>query len=162
LIGSFATWPISERDFALTQERTELSDGDWGPQGFQLCAGTLDYKKTLKLNESPRGPYYVRLYGERGTACVVRLYGQPVARLGWAPLEAGITHLVHKGDNYLEVEVVTSLRNTFSPLHNDRYKTEDDQFGVGPRAFEDPKHWTDAFWFEPYYLEAVDLLREEI
>jgi hypothetical protein len=47
------------------------------------------------------------------------------------------------------VEVVSSLRNTFGPLHHD---LGDRLPWTGPWEFVDESHWTDQYQFAPYGL----------
>ncbi len=60
---------------------------------------------------------------------------------------------VQKGENELTVDVISSLRNTFGPLHN---KLATPYFPlhylVGPFSFTDERNWTNTYIHVPYGL----------
>lgn len=59
--------------------------------------------------------------------------GADAGSILWRPWEIELTSLVKPGENSLEIEVVSSLQNTWGPLHE---KTGDDNLWCGPDAFE--------------------------
>jgi len=65
------------------------------------------------------------------------------------PWELDITKAVERGDNVLDVEVVSSLRNTFGPLH---HRGGDKLPGTGPGDFVTEKDWIDQYQFAAYGL----------
>lgn len=66
----------------------------------------------------------------------------------WQPIEADVTDMVQSGENELAIYVVSSLRNTFGPVHNN----VKDPYIVGPPMFVDEANWTDAYQLVPYGL----------
>jgi len=79
---------------------------------------------------------------------LVRVNNGKALPICWRPLEADVTELVHLGENELTVDVVSSLRNTFGPLHS---KLGDSHW-VGPHSFVDEANWVDAYQLVPYGL----------
>ncbi|MBO3839702.1 MAG: hypothetical protein QXN75_02930 [Thermoproteota archaeon] len=61
----------------------------------------------------------------------------------WSPSEADITKFVKKGENTLEIDVVSSFRNTFGPLHH--------RLGDS-LTFVDEENWVEEYQFAPYGL----------
>ncbi len=56
----------------------------------------------------------------------------------------------------LQIEVVSSLRNTFVPLH---HGLGDRLPWTGPGEFADPAHWTDQYQLVPYgLLNGVEIV----
>jgi hypothetical protein len=155
LVGDFGVKKVSDTQYALTDEPKTLKNGDWCTQGYPFYAGTIKYKAAFDLEAKPKKGerVLVRLPEAKGTLFQVRVNGKKPVPVVWHPLEADVTELARKGRNELTVDVISSLRNTFGPLHN---KLATPYFPlhylVGPFSFDDERNWTDAYIHVPYGL----------
>jgi hypothetical protein len=155
LVGNFGVKKLSETEYMLTDEPSSLKNGDWAKQGYPFYAGTMRYKASFYLEKKPgsNGRVLMRLPEAKGTLFLIRVNGKSPIPVCWSPLEADVTKLVRRNQNELTIDVVSSLRNTFGPLHNklaNPYFPE--HYLVGPFSFTDEHNWTDAYLFVPYGL----------
>lgn len=154
IIGEFAV-KKAEEGFVLTEEPRFIKSGSWIDQGYPFYAGTIRYKTRFSLPEA-EGQIIVRLPNAKGTLFLVYVNHKGPIPVCWSPLEADVTSLVEKGENELEIDVVSSLRNTFGPLH---HRLGDDLTFVGPETFVDEENWVDEYQFAPYGLmEGAEIL----
>ncbi len=155
LVGEFGVKKLSDTEYTLTDEPKTLKNGDWVKQGYPFYAGTMRYKATFNLEENPKDGerILIRLPEAKGTLFQVKVNRKGPVPIVWRPLEADVTDYVQKGKNELTVDVISSLRNTFGPLHN---KLATPYFPlhylVGPFSFTDEHNWTDAYIHVPYGL----------
>jgi len=129
----------------IIKERRTLRAGDWGKQGLPFYSGNVVYRKEIAAPPDPGARTFVRLSFD-GTLARVRVNGVACAPVLFAPWETEITKTLRSGTNALEVEIVSSLRNTMGPLHN---RLNRDLEWTGPAEFVDEAHWTDVYQFEP-------------
>lgn len=128
LIGDFAVATRDMRTFRLTSEPETLASGSWVYQGYPFYAGRGIYSQEVELTADRR--LWLELPHLPATAARVRVNGNDVGTLAWAPYRAEITDYVHTGTNTIEIEVVNSLRNLFGP----HYRFE-------PIPLVTPGHW---------------------
>lgn len=150
LVGDFGVKKISETEYVLTREPKMLKNGSWVEQGYPFYVGTMRYETSFNLDSEPQPGerVLIRLPEAKGTLFIVRVNGSDQIPICWRPLEADITKNVRKGRNELSIDVVSSLRNTFGPLHH----KAGDLHWVGPFSFIDEKNWTDVYQLVPYGL----------
>lgn len=149
LVGEFGVKKISDTEFVITNEPEELRNGSWTEQGYPFYCGTMRYECAIESGRLlPHERIILRLPKAKGTLFLISVNGQEFMPVCWSPLEIDITKYVHKGKNRLTVDVVSSLRNTFGPLHN---KNCDLEF-VSPSSFIDEQNWTEKYQFVPYGL----------
>jgi len=80
----------------------------------------------------------------------VRVDGKLAGSMPWAPYEVDLTDLL-TGDNVLDIEVISSRRNAFGPMHWPR----PGKAGVGPGSFvTSDDQWTYGYQLVPYGLLA--------
>jgi hypothetical protein len=158
VLGDFATKKTPPSGYALAAE-TPPRVGDWIPQGYHFYSGNMSYEFSIKYRKGDR--LVLRLKDVQATAARVVVNGRETATLGWRPWEADLTAALRPGGNTVEVVVISSLQNTFGPLHNDQYQTRGYNWWLGPGAFTDQVHWTEAYHHAPYGLGGVELLRWE-
>jgi len=155
LVGDFGVKKNSDTEYAITDEPQSSKSGDWCEQGYPFYAGTMRYKTTFNLEDKPKDGerVLIRLPEAKGTLFLVNVNRKGPTPIVWRPLEADVTDYVQKGKNELTVDVISSLRNTFGPLHN---KLATPYFPlhylVGPFSFTDEHNWTDAYIHVPYGL----------
>jgi hypothetical protein len=149
LVGDFGLRRAGVRDYVLSEEPPVLQDGSWTDQGYPFYSGNIVYEKAVGISKSEERVYSVRLEGPRGTLFRLFVNGREAGFLWRRPWELDVTDLVKDGENLIQVEVVSSLRNTFGPLHHD---LGDRLPWTGPWEFVDESHWTDQYQFAPYGL----------
>jgi len=148
IVGEFAV-KKADGEFVLTEEPDFIKSGSWVDQGYPFYAGTIRYKTRFRLPEEAEGQILVRFPNAKGTLFLVYVNHKGPVPVCWSPLEADVTSLVEKSENELEIDVVSSLRNTFGPLH---HRLGDDLTFVGPETFVDEENWVDDYQFAPYGL----------
>ncbi len=115
----------------ITEEPTQLKNGSWVEQGYPFYSGRMVYRTSFE--GEPGKTTFLRLANPSGILYKVRLNGRDAGSMLWQPFEIDLTPLVGKGVNELEIEVVSSLQNSWGPLHE---PTGDDNQWCGPNAFE--------------------------
>jgi len=162
LIGNFGVKKISETEYVITEEAKTLKNGDWAQQGYPFYSGTMRYKAKFNIGSlsEPREKVFVRLPNAKGTLFLLYVNGKGPLPVCWSPLEADVTEFIEQGENELTVDVVSSLRNTFGPLHH----SSGDLFWVRPSSFTDEANWVDAYQLVPYGLigGAEIVIRREV
>jgi len=161
LVGDFGVRRTGPTSFVLTDEPQQLSAGNWGEQGYPMYAGTMRYTTTFRIDKPENGKVVVHLNGAKGSLFLVSVNGGKPVPVCWQPWEADVTSYVKDGENTLTVDVVSTLRNTFGPLH---HRAGDNLGWVGPHEFVDERNWTDEYQLIPYGLlegvEVASLVRE--
>ena len=148
IVGDFAVEKRNNR-FVLTDEPEYLKSGSWVDQGYPFYAGTMRYKSKFNLDSDDWDQVLLRFPEARGTLFLIYVNRSEPIPVCWRPLEADITRFVKTGENTLEIDVVSSLRNTFGPLH---HRLGDSLTFVGPETFVDEENWVEEYRFAPYGL----------
>ncbi len=155
LAGDFAVGPESE-GFPIIREEETIPDGSWVDHGYPFYGGALMYKIGFDLGSLGSSRYELDLSGARGSNLLVTVNGSEIGSLPFAPWRGDITGALKDGENTIEIEVDSTLRNTLGPLHY----TVDNPDWTGPKEFMDEEHWTDSYKFVPYgFLEPPKLIK---
>ena len=139
---------VDRKTMQITRESATIRPGDWCDQGYPFYAGSLVYRRQVRLNPRAGEQYRLRI-GNHFAACVaVRINGKLARVLGWAPYEADVTRLLRAGNNVVELELCGSPRNLLGPNHLvERWPP-----WTGPGQFIDLDRWTDEYNLQPYGL----------
>jgi len=132
IVGDFGVEMIDLRAGKIVPEPKKLKAGSWTDQGYPFYSGRMIYKCDVNLADENQ-KLVLRLLRPSGTLFKVRVNSEEVGRILWRPYELNLSPFIKKGTNALEIEVVSSLQNTWGPLHNIE---GDDFMWVGPNAFE--------------------------
>ncbi|MEI6914270.1 MAG: hypothetical protein WCL39_03975, partial [Armatimonadota bacterium] len=116
-------------------------------QGYPFYSGRMLYSCGFEGTEGSQT--FLRLKNPSGTLFNIRLNGRDAGRILWRPYLVELTELVRNGYNDLEIEVVSSLQNTWGPLHE---KIGDDNNWCSPAAFELEKFLREEFSLYDYGL----------
>lgn len=147
VVGDFGVELVDPFRGKIVDEPQKLKIGSWTDQGYPFYSGRMVYKAQFETVNKPNA--FLRLLNPSGTLYKVRVNGTDAGRIMWKPFELDITNHVKSGSNDLEIEVVSSLQNTWGPLHN----AEGDDFRwVGPEAFENDSVLREEFSLFPYGL----------
>ena len=132
IVGDFGVKMVDPYRGKIVAEPRKLHTGSWTTQGYPFYSGKTVYKTEVDMDE-PR-PTLLRLIRPSGTMYKVRVNGQNAGQILWRPFILDLTPYVKQGRNLIEIQVVSSLQNSWGPLHE---KEGDDNKWVGPNAFED-------------------------
>ena len=148
LSGDFGVKKLYDNKYVITGEPGILTDGNWGSQGYPFYSGSMIYEQDVVLARGKKNKVTLELNNPKGTVFFVYVNGkkQPLITEPW---KADITSAVKDGKNNIKIEVVSSLRNTFGPLH---HRLGDDVGWVGPNCFVDDADQKLEYVFEPYGL----------
>jgi len=156
LVGDFGVRKISDDKYILTDEPEILKDGDWGEQGYPFYAGSMSYNGRLNLTSQNGKRVFLKLKNPKGCLFKISVNDEEPIPLWFQPWQVDITDLVRDGENTVSIEVVSTLRNTFGPLH---HKAGDSLPWVGPGQFVDEANWTDDYQLVPYgLLDGVEVI----
>lgn len=132
---------FQEGSFTLVEPRASVSVGDLTAQGFPFFAGRMRLGQTIRLTNVERfcGAVYSFLPPD---AVVSKLWvnGQQIKTFMWEPYEADICSYLQEGENEIEIELFSSLRNLLGPHHH----VGGELYFVGTSSFKDKPGWTDA------------------
>ena len=139
----------------------KLAVGDWTEQGLYHYAGSVKYIYDFRWNTSrklsPDSRIYLRMKDFYGTCATVRL-GMTDYEIPWkAAGMVDITEALQEGENHMEIEIYSSLRNLFGPFH---------VAGEKPTVINDKvfrtsgEHFTPEYKVEPYGIWKAPVLVE--
>lgn len=133
ILGSFGvTLNGTRRLIGRLPQRLRL--GDVVRQGLPFYSGTIVYQLPMRGRApSGEGRLVLCVPGLGGTCARVSVPGVAPATLPWHPYEADVTDMLATGAHTLELEVVTSRRNSFGPLHETPSRPD----GIGSRSGDD-------------------------
>ena len=103
--------------FSLTKRPFHINDGDIAPQGFPFFAGSITLKKTFTLSKDELENRIIEFSRLPSVVTKIRVNGKSVSSLYWAPYTLELSGLLHEGENDIEIELITSLRNMLGPHH---------------------------------------------
>jgi hypothetical protein len=121
LVGAFSV----DNRRRIVPENTQIRTGDWTLQGYPHYAGSLTYVYTFTGKPGRGERLVLELEDFVATAIIIRVNDREYPIPWKAVMPVDITEaLVAKGENRLEVEVVSSPRNLLGPFHLARGKPE--------------------------------------
>ena len=107
LVGDFSADADTIGRTLLTPPRARLRLGSWGLQGLDGYAGTITYRRTLRIDDAT-GEAWLDL-GEVHDVAEVTLNGKPLGRRCWPPYTFRLDPALVPGDNRFEVRVTNGL-----------------------------------------------------
>jgi len=127
----------------------KLCLGDWCEQGFPAYSGAISYQTEFEIGEFPdNGKIYLKVPEWKGSLLKIYVNGKLAGKIAWPPFELEITDFLSKGLNNIGIEIVSTRRNLFGPLHNTiKYPR-----WTGPWDFRREDTWTDEYVRLPYGL----------
>ncbi len=154
IVGDFGVEMESPYKGRIVRERGKIDTGSWVGQGYPFYSGRLVYKTGFK---SPGGErFFLRILKPSGILFNVRINGREAGKIMWSPHILEITRFVRKkGGNLIELELISSLQNSWGPLHE--RKGEDTLF-VGPDAFENESEIREEFSLFNYGIGGMEIL----
>jgi hypothetical protein len=159
-------------EFVICKE-SDTSAGDLWAEGYPFYAGRVTYTESATLDRPADGERVVLALPElHAVLAKVRVNGQPAGEILWPPYEVDITEQVAEGENEIEIELVSSLRNLLGPHHRSTGEpthTWGTAFDCPPDRGR-PEHpeeleakWTDDYFFVQFgaKLGTVTYFRQD-
>ncbi len=142
-----------KNNFVVSAAKNFVSLDNIAQDGYAFFAGSIRLAKTFCIN-TPIEDKRFSMSFSRPDAILTKLSlnGKKVKDFMWAPYAADITDYIMAGENLLELELVTSLRNMLGPHHHHAGEL----FAVGPYAYskEIGNAWTDDYHFVRFGIEG--------
>ena len=155
LLGKFTVKGPVEGPMVIDDYAEPAGVGDWTRSGFRFFAGAMNYRFRVDVPEA--GRWRIRLGKASGAVFRVRVDGKGRGRIWCAPWEADLGRLT-RGKHTVEIEVVSTLQNTFGPLHAKWYEEKGYCWWIGPESFS--KDQLERYHIHPYgLLESPTLLK---
>ncbi|MCM8820715.1 MAG: hypothetical protein NC932_02035 [Candidatus Omnitrophica bacterium] len=154
IVGDFGVELINPYQGKIIKEKKTLRGGSWVNQGYPFYSGSMVYKSTFHLT-AKRKKVFVRILKPSGTLFKIKVNGEDAGNILWSPYILEITRFVKKGGNSISVEVVSSLQNSWGPLHEN---DGDDNMWCGPEAFEDENFIREEFSLFNYGIEGIEII----
>lgn len=138
-------------DLELDKAPVEVSTGSIIPQGYPFFSGNMTLKNTVTLSADELENRNILFEKRCAVITKIKVNGKQAGTILWQPYEISLQGLLKEGENVIEVELVSSLRNLLGPHH-----LHEDSFGVGPGSFfhNSPiwsgglnKRWNDSYVF---------------
>jgi len=144
-------------EMVLTDEAAECGP-ELAMDGYPFFVGRISLSKTLDLEAPAAGQkVFLTLPTLDAALAKVRVNGQDAGAVMWAPYELDITAHVQQGQNEVEVEFITGLRNLMGPHHRmaDENSTWRQDFSA--RVYSGPDWYArrdepDVDWTNDYFI----------
>lgn len=101
-------------DFSLAQPTDTLNISKITTQGFPFFCGKLRLSKKFNLSDTQ---YCVKFTPYGISAVIITVNGKKLSPVIWEPYEVNLSEHLLKGDNEIEIEITTTMRNLFGPHH---------------------------------------------
>jgi len=164
IVGDFAVdgirsdeTPDTSLRYTSRQLIKEKNETGWNlsGNGYPFFTGRVVLSDTLTLEAAGKGEkIFLALADMKAPIARVKINHQDAGLLVWDPLELDITGLIVAGENLVEIEFASSLRNALGPFHREAGEPDscwrnawDDLTGV--TAFEhadEASVWTDDYF----------------
>jgi hypothetical protein len=126
------------------------ADVDLTAQGLAFYAGRARLRQTISL-PALNGRVVLEMHNLRAAVAHVHVNGQPMGVVSWQPHRLDITEGARPGENVIEVELVTTLRNLLGPHH----LKDGDLSWTSPKEFRDKSRWTEDTILVPFGFDGV-------
>jgi hypothetical protein len=148
LLGRFTVNGPGRGPFTIRDHIPPAGLGDWTKAGYPFYSGAMNYRFRMRVPEA--GNWRLKLGKSSGAVFRVRVDGHSRGRIWCAPWEADLGRLT-RGGHTVDITVVSTLQNTFGPLHNTNYRSKGYAWWIGPDAFESNGYEPD-YHIHPYGL----------
>jgi hypothetical protein len=154
VVGNFGVEMETPYAGKLVKEGQGIRTGSLVEQGYPFYSGRMVYNSEFNANVSG-GKKFLKILNPSGILFNVRVNGADAGKILWNPHMLDITRFVRKGKNKIEVELVSSLQNSWGPLHE---RDGDDNMWVGVNAFENEEFLREEFSFFNYGIGGIEIL----
>lgn len=128
--------------FRLIEGQPYVRTGDLVEQGYPFFTGSITLTQDITVEENPLTYDSVMLELEQPDAIVTKVWinDNLVKSFLWAPYEVDVKHYLKKGNNSIQLELISSNRNLLGPHHH----ISGELYMAGPTSFTDKKSWIDG------------------
>jgi len=125
---------------------------DLTASGLPFFAGRTKLSQTVRLEKAVEQAR-LEILDMRAAVAHVRVNGNDAGRVAWNPTGVDVSGLVRPGDNLVEIELSSTLRNLLGPHH---LAGGEGNF-TSPGSFRDKRRWTDDYILIPFGFGRVSL-----
>ncbi len=154
IVGGFGVEMESPYRGKIVREKKTVKTGSLVNQGYPFYSGRLIYKTEFNLGSCKKRTF-LKILKPSGILFHLRVNGRYAGQILWKPYILEISRLVKKGKNTIDLELVSSLQNSWGPLHE---KNGDDNMWAGPDAFESEDIVRDEFSLFNYGIGGIEIL----
>ncbi len=102
-------------DFVISCPKKRIVLNNIEQQGFPFFAGKITLKKTFEAKKGEN--CLLKLNQKSANVVSVAINGKNAGNILWKPYSLDISDLIVDGENLIEIELVSSLRNLLGPHH---------------------------------------------
>jgi len=167
VVGNFGI-QCNESHFIITEEPKICFLGNLVRQGLPFFAGKVILSKKINLEKIKESKVIFSLYGVNAALVKIRVNKSEDLILPWPPYETDISRYVVDGENEVEVELTSSLRNLLGPHHlNIPFSLKDPFLSeiiepnwVSPYILKKEANplWSDDYKFTEFGIKGAELL----
>jgi len=151
LLGHFGI-QIKKQAATMTKAPTGLRIGNWVKQGLPFYSGSVSYRHQFTTALKKGEKLFLRIPEYRGAAVKIQVNDRYAGAIAWPPNELDVTPFINKGKNDLQIELISSRRNSHGPFHH----SEKWPSWTGPGEFiTKGDAWTDDYQLVPCGLMAA-------
>jgi hypothetical protein len=154
IIGDFGVKMADPYRGEIVKEKKNINAGLLVSQGYPFYSGRMVYKTEFNAKGSDKKTF-LKILNPSGVLFKISVNGMDLGKILWSPYILEITPALKKGKNKVDVEVVTSLQNSWGPLHE---RDGDDNTWAGPNAFEDEDVIRNEFSLFNYGIKGIEIL----
>ena len=148
LLGNFAVGLVDGIRPVIKKLVIQLKKGNWIKQGFPFYSGSVIYHTDFNIPAVPK-KVVLQLSDFKGVCFKVKVNEEDCGTALWPPYKLDITNALAIGKNFVSIEIFSSRRNSFGPLH----QAEPENIWTGPKEFvTTEKRWTQRYNLKPYGL----------
>lgn len=107
----------TEGKFYISDPVRSVKCGDIARQGFPFFAGKMTLKKTFNLSCAENVACFFEFSRLCGVVTKNFVNGKECKKMLWAPYTVDLCGMLCEGENNVEIEIITSLRNMLGPHH---------------------------------------------
>lgn len=144
-------------DFSIESPKDALSLSGIHMQGFPFFCGKLRLSKKFNLSDTQ---YCMKFVPYGINSVTVTVNGKKIPPVIWEPYEVNLSELLLKGDNEIEIEISTTMRNLFGPHHiplGELYTVNTGDYYRGESVWNNmcPTPWDENYCFTKFGIESI-------
>lgn len=144
-------------DFSLARPTDTLNISKITTQGFPFFCGKLRLSKKFNLSDTQ---YCVKFTPYGISAVTITVNGKKLSPVIWEPYEVNLSEHLLKGDNEIEIEITTTMRNLFGPHHiplGELYTVHPGDYYRRESVWNhmDPTPWDENYCFTIFGIESI-------
>ena len=138
--------------FSIVSAKDAINLSNIERQGYPFFSGSMTLKKKFVLDSTD---YKISFNKQGINAIKLRVNGQDVRTILWAPYETDISEFLKVGENEIEITLINNLRNLLGPHH----LGEGESYHVSPSSFYKRGCIWNSLHDYPYFKEGYSLVK---